>query len=157
MTKKTEPDGYRVCIYLAANLLNPLIRGWQNYYCHFIKRSLNDLWRFRPSTGLWTWMGGSNTADAAGVYGTRGAASVNNMPGGRYGATSWIDASGNVWLFGGYGNDAAGAFGAHGIGEPCVTNASAIYCAQFNATGKWPDWQSGAGNAAKMLKAMGKA
>ena len=33
-------------IYVVANLLNPLIRGWQNYYCHFIKRDLNDLWRF---------------------------------------------------------------------------------------------------------------
>src|SRR5665647_817348 len=33
-------------IYVVANLLNPLIRSWQNYYCHFIKRDLNDLWRF---------------------------------------------------------------------------------------------------------------
>ena len=33
-------------IYVVANLLNPLVRGWQNYYCHFIKRELNDLWRF---------------------------------------------------------------------------------------------------------------
>jgi len=33
-------------IYVVANLLNPLIRGWQNYYCHFIKRNLNALWRF---------------------------------------------------------------------------------------------------------------
>jgi RNA-directed DNA polymerase len=33
-------------ICVVANLLNPLIRGWQNYYCHFIKRNLNDLWRF---------------------------------------------------------------------------------------------------------------
>ena len=33
-------------IYVLANLINPLIRGWQNYYCHFIKRNLNDLWRF---------------------------------------------------------------------------------------------------------------
>ncbi len=33
-------------IYVLANLLNPLVRGWQNYYCHFIKRDLNDLWRF---------------------------------------------------------------------------------------------------------------
>ena len=32
-------------IYVVANLLNPLVRGWQNYYCHFIKRDLNDLWR----------------------------------------------------------------------------------------------------------------
>jgi hypothetical protein len=25
---------------------NPLVRGWQNYYCYFIKRDLNDQWRF---------------------------------------------------------------------------------------------------------------
>ena len=30
-------------IYVVANLLNPLVRGWQNYYCHFIKRDLNDI------------------------------------------------------------------------------------------------------------------
>ncbi|MEO6669421.1 MAG: group II intron maturase-specific domain-containing protein [Ferruginibacter sp.] len=30
-------------IYVVANLLNPLIRRWQSYYCHFIKKSLNDL------------------------------------------------------------------------------------------------------------------
>jgi group II intron reverse transcriptase/maturase len=33
-------------IYVVANLLNPLVRGWQNYYCYFIKRDLNDVWRF---------------------------------------------------------------------------------------------------------------
>jgi group II intron reverse transcriptase/maturase len=33
-------------IYVVAKLLNPLVRGWQNYYCYFIKRDLNDLWRF---------------------------------------------------------------------------------------------------------------
>jgi CO/xanthine dehydrogenase Mo-binding subunit len=54
-------------------------------------------------------------------------------------------------------DDAAGAFGAHGIGEPCVTNAGVINCAFFNATGKWMDWEHGAGNAAKVLKALGKA
>jgi xanthine dehydrogenase molybdenum-binding subunit len=31
-------------------------------------------------------------------------------------------------------DDAAGPYGAHGIGEPCVTNYSAIICAIFNAT-----------------------
>ncbi|MDO8418733.1 MAG: kelch repeat-containing protein, partial [Rubrivivax sp.] len=99
-------------------------------------RSLNDLWRFRPSSGLWTWMGGSSTADAAGAYGTRGVASVNNMPGGRYGATSWIDPSGHVWLFGGYGNDAAGAFGL----------LNDLW--RFNpATGQWA-WVSGSSTRA---------
>ena len=30
-------------IYVLANLLNPLVRGGQNYYCYFIKRDLNEL------------------------------------------------------------------------------------------------------------------
>jgi CO/xanthine dehydrogenase Mo-binding subunit len=54
-------------------------------------------------------------------------------------------------------DDAAGAFGAHGIGEPCVTNAGVINCAFFNATGKWMNWEHGAANAAKNLKSLGKA
>ena len=33
-------------------------------------------------------------------------------------------------------DDSAGPYGAHGIGESCVTNYSAIICAIFNATGK---------------------
>jgi CO/xanthine dehydrogenase Mo-binding subunit len=54
-------------------------------------------------------------------------------------------------------DDAAGAFGAKGIGEPCVTNCSAIYCAVYNATGKWYDWNSGSGTPDKVLAALGKA
>jgi xanthine dehydrogenase molybdenum-binding subunit len=54
-------------------------------------------------------------------------------------------------------DDAAGALGARGIGEPCVTNASAINCAIFNATGKWFDWEHGSGSPDKILKALGKA
>jgi len=54
-------------------------------------------------------------------------------------------------------NDAAGPFGAHGIGEPCVSNYSAITCAIFNATGKWVDPEKGAMNPDRVLKALGKA
>src|SRR3954468_16496368 len=50
--------GEYLSIYVTANLLNPLVRGWQNYYCHFIKRDLNDLWRFvnrrLEKWGKWT-------------------------------------------------------------------------------------------------------
>jgi len=53
-------------------------------------------------------------------------------------------------------DDAAGGYGAHGIGEPCVTNAAAIYCAFYNATGKWWDWNSGSGTPDKVLAALGK-
>jgi Kelch motif/Galactose oxidase, central domain len=61
----------------------------------------NDFWEFSPSTGEWTWIGGSQTTGAAGIYGTEGAASAGNMPGARVGASSWTDGSGNFWLFGG--------------------------------------------------------
>ena len=71
---------------------------------------LNDLWKFDPSTGTngeWTWMGGSTSVGSGGgqlgVYGTLGIAASTNIPGGRFGAVSWIDASGNLWLFGGGG------------------------------------------------------
>jgi N-acetylneuraminic acid mutarotase len=73
--------------------------------------SLNDLWRYSPSTGLWTWVGGSNADDAAGVYGTQGSAAASNQPGARQAANTWTDSSGNLWLFGGYGYDSSGAAG----------------------------------------------
>jgi hypothetical protein len=62
---------------------------------------LNDLWEFRPSTNEWTWMGGSSTANQPGVYGTLGTPSAGNIPGGRSGASTWIDKNGNFWLYGG--------------------------------------------------------
>jgi N-acetylneuraminic acid mutarotase len=72
---------------------------------------LNDLWKYTPSTGLWTWMGGSNTANKSGVYGTEGTAASGNIPGSRYGASSWTDSSGNFWFFGANGYDSAGNVG----------------------------------------------
>jgi hypothetical protein len=81
---------------------------------------LNDLWKFDPKLGAageWTWIGGSKITPAstgfgaggqAGVYGTQGTASPENIPGGRVQATSWIDALGNLWLFGGNGIDTNG-------------------------------------------------
>jgi len=68
---------------------------------------LNDVWKFNPTTGEWAWMGGSSEFTAnphtgqAGVYGTLGSPSSGNIPGGRDAAASWVDASGNFWLFGG--------------------------------------------------------
>jgi hypothetical protein len=67
---------------------------------------LNDLWKF--SGGQWTWVNGSNLTNQNGVYGTQGTAAGGNMPGGRQASTSWIDASGNFWVFGGYNLSATG-------------------------------------------------
>jgi len=64
---------------------------------------LNDLWMFNPTTGQWTWISGSTTGNAAGVYGKLGVAAPGNVPGGRDGSFSWIDTAGNLWLFGGEG------------------------------------------------------
>jgi beta-lactam-binding protein with PASTA domain/N-acetylneuraminic acid mutarotase len=68
----------------------------------------NDLWRFSPTTGLWTWMSGSKTANASGTYGTQGTATNSNVPGARTGSATWTDASGALWLFGGTGFDSQG-------------------------------------------------
>ncbi len=65
--------------------------------------SLNDLWEFNPTTKEWTWVSGSSTGNAVGVYGTLGVAAPSNVPGGRANAVSWTDSSGNLWLFGGGG------------------------------------------------------
>jgi N-acetylneuraminic acid mutarotase len=66
--------------------------------------SLNDLWKFVPSTGQWAWMSGSSTfAGTSQVYGQLGVPAAGNTPGSRYESAGWVDASGNLWLFGGYG------------------------------------------------------
>ena len=72
---------------------------------------LNDLWEFNPTAKTWTWISGSETANAVGVYGTQGAAAASNVPGGRQNAVSWIDSRGDLWLFGGNGFDGSGKEG----------------------------------------------
>jgi N-acetylneuraminic acid mutarotase len=78
--------------------------------------TLNDVWKFTPSTMLWTWMGGSSTIGPnygySGVYGMQGQAATGNLPGSRYFSTGWTDSSGNFWLFGGYGFSGNGYFGS---------------------------------------------
>lgn len=71
----------------------------------------NDVWKYSPTSGEWTWVGGSDTPNAAGVFGTLGTAAATNTPGALGAAFSWKDTSGNVWIFGGYGYDSAGGEG----------------------------------------------
>ena len=54
-------------------------------------------------SGEWAWMGGSDTVNQPGVYGTKGTPAPKNIPGGRGGAATWTDLSGHLWLFGTYG------------------------------------------------------
>jgi N-acetylneuraminic acid mutarotase len=78
-------------------------------------RYLNDLWKYNPSSNQWTWVSGSSTVNhrtgEPGVYGNLGSQDITNTPGGRANALSWTDSKGNLWLFGGFGVDAADASG----------------------------------------------
>lgn len=60
---------------------------------------MNDLWKFDGAN--WTWVGGSDTsASIGGVHGSRGVPGASNYPGWHSSAASWIDNSGNMFLFG---------------------------------------------------------
>lgn len=83
--------------------------GGSGYEADATSGRLNDLWKFDISTKEWTWMSGSDTVDQAGDYGSKGISSSSNAPGGRYSATGLVDASGNLWLYGGNGVDAFGS------------------------------------------------
>jgi kumamolisin len=115
---------------------------------------LNDLWEFNPSLGTngeWAWMGGSSTVGSnggqSGVYGTPGTAAAGNIPGGRSGAVSWTDSSGNLWLFGGNGLGAIGADGEGPLNDLWEFNPS------LGAHGEWA-WMGGS-NATYSLGAYG--
>jgi hypothetical protein len=71
--------------------------------------SFNDLWEY--SAGEWTWVGGSGTGIQSGTYGMLGVPAAGNIAGSRISAVTWTDAKGNLWLFGGFGEGAAGSRG----------------------------------------------
>lgn len=64
----------------------------------------NDLWEFNPTTVEWTWVGGTNEVNQPGVYGTEGTPAAGNMPPYTSQATTWTDAAGAFWMFGGGSN-----------------------------------------------------
>jgi PKD repeat protein len=60
----------------------------------------NDLWRYNIALDKWFWVGGSNSQNQPGVFGTMQVPSPANIPGARMGSLSWKNNSG-LWLFGG--------------------------------------------------------
>lgn len=61
----------------------------------------NDLWKYSPSTGLWTWMKGFNGVNGTATYGTLNTPAANNTPGARALSQVWKATSTDLWLFGG--------------------------------------------------------
>lgn len=60
----------------------------------------NTMWKFDPIIKQWAWMHGPSMPAGAGVYGTQGVPSPNNIPGARsWGVSTWTDLQGNFWLF----------------------------------------------------------
>lgn len=81
-----------------------------NGYDRDLRRGrLNDLWMFDGT--YWIYLSGSSTVDQASKHGLLGIASPTNIPGAREDATCWVDTSGALWIFGGYGLDKTGRAG----------------------------------------------
>jgi hypothetical protein len=70
--------------------------------------NLNLLWKYNGSNWVFVSGGNTNKKNQNGIYGTQGTAASTNMPGGRQEAVGWADANGNLWLFGGEGEDSVG-------------------------------------------------
>ena len=86
--------------------------GGRGYDANENNAALNDLWTYNVKTNEWTWVSGSSTGNNGigqqPVYGTLDAPAESNVPGGRYGASMWMSADSNIFLFGGYGNNSQG-------------------------------------------------
>jgi hypothetical protein len=72
---------------------------------------LNDLWKYDLVTNQWAWQKGSSNINSAGSYGTIGVSNLTNNPSAREEAFNWLDKSGNLWLYGGFGYDASSNYG----------------------------------------------
>ncbi|MES2595078.1 MAG: choice-of-anchor D domain-containing protein [Verrucomicrobiota bacterium] len=94
-------------------------------------RYQNDLWQYDRTLGRWIWRKGNNTPNNFGVYGAVGVEATANNPGSRHTGTTWTDANGNLWLFGGFGVGT-------GVGAASLNDLW-----RFNrATGNWT-WMKG--------------
>src|ERR1035437_4048879 len=100
----TPPGIYEACEWKDLNGNFWLFGGAAEY---------NDLFQFNPTTNQWAWMNGpGGLTTQPGIYGTQYVASPLNIPGARgWGTATWIDAAGDLWLFGGYGYDINSASG----------------------------------------------
>jgi N-acetylneuraminic acid mutarotase len=111
--------------------------GGYGYDATGLRGRLNDLWKFDPSAGQWTWLSGDETIDGAGLYGTRGVPSAANVPGARNGAVAWTDPLGGLWLFGGQGFAGPGDYGnLNDLWTYDRTSGEWTWVAGSNATGQ---------------------
>ncbi len=71
-------------------------------FCASTRQRYSDLWRYNPATNMWTWMKGAMMLNETAVYGAQSVGAATNTPGAREMTPStWTDAGGNLWLYGG--------------------------------------------------------
>jgi len=142
-TTGAQPGGRWGAASYADGAGNVWIFGGQGYDSTGTVGLLNDLWKYNIAAKTWTLVLPANvSANVNGVYGTEGTAAANNLPGGRQTAVLWVDTSGTIWLFGGFGLDSKGTnLGAGQIGS--VLNDLWKF---DQGTGMWT-WVSGSNTA----------
>ena len=60
------------------------------------------MWKYDPTINMWTWVNGPSSFNNPAVYGIKGIPSPANNPGPKeYGALTWVDKQGDLWVFGG--------------------------------------------------------
>lgn len=71
----------------------------------------NDVWAYDVNTQEWTWVSGSSGTNIAGDYGTIGVAAPSNQIGARNSFDIFRKSNGEIFVFGGFGNDKDGNAG----------------------------------------------
>ncbi len=104
-----NPGSREFCISWTDASGNFWMMGGDGYGATGPLGNLGDLWKYNPTTNEWTWMKGPTAINQNGTYGTMGVSSPANLPGCRHSSSKWIDASGKLWLFGGWGFPAVGS------------------------------------------------
>lgn len=117
--------------------------GGQGYDSTGTAGLLNDLWKYNIASGVWTLVSGTTTANQNGSYpASAGTGGAGFTPGGRQTAVLWVDASGNIWLFGGFGLDSKGTSGTTQTGSLQIGSVLNDLWKYSQGTGQWT-WVSG--------------
>ncbi len=110
-TAITRPGTRNIGVTWTDSLGNFWLFGGTGYASTSTSGELGDMWKYDPTTDVWTWMSGPNVRNQYGGYGIKGVASALNFPGTRHGSIVWKDKNDNFWLFGGVGYAQTGPVG----------------------------------------------
>lgn len=86
---------------------NLWVFGGYGYASDVYDGILNDLWRYNVNSNQWAFFKGDTVTGGYAVYGVKDVATSSSKPGARQGAVSFVDSSGRLLLFGGYGTSTA--------------------------------------------------